>query len=89
MVTKWDKIAFVLIAVLLVLAIVFRHDLSGAFARKENPGGKEDKKGKNTPVKSKAPCHPLPHRPSLALWPFTPQPTAFPQHPARPIPFNI
>jgi hypothetical protein len=46
MVTKWDKIAFVLIAVLLVLAIVFRHDLSGAFARKENPGGKEDKKGK-------------------------------------------
>ena len=46
MVTKWDRIAFVLIAVLLVLAIIFWNDLSGAFGGSGGGGDNDDKKGK-------------------------------------------
>lgn len=47
MVTKGDKIAFALIAVLLVLAIVFRKDIASVFEGGGNDkGGKEKKKDK-------------------------------------------
>ena len=93
MMTKWDKIAFVLIAALLVLAIVFRHDLSDAFTRKETTGGKDDKKGKKEMKKDadkKQGSRSL-HVPpaSLALWPRTPQPIAFSQHASTIISFNL
>jgi hypothetical protein len=53
MVTKGDKIAFALIAVLFVLAIVFRRDIASVFdggegkkERKENKERKDDGKEK-------------------------------------------
>lgn len=47
MVTKGDKIAFALIAVLLVLAIVFRKDIASVFeGGGQDKGGKEKKKDK-------------------------------------------
>lgn len=50
MVTKGDKIAFALIAVLFVLAIVFRKDIASAFdggEQKEDHKEKKDKKDKD------------------------------------------
>lgn len=48
MVTKGDKIAFALIAVLLVLAIVFRKDIASVFeGGGQNKGKKEKKKDKD------------------------------------------
>jgi hypothetical protein len=81
MVTKWDKIVFVFIAVLLVLAIVFWNDLSGAFGGKADNNGKEDKKGKKERKKDadKKEGFLSPGTPPvrLAFWPCTP-----PQSPA-------
>lgn len=49
MMTKGDKIAFSLIAVLFILAIVFRKDIAGVFDRSEKDGKekKNDKKDKD------------------------------------------
>lgn len=83
MVTKWDKFAFVLIAVLLVLAFVFRSDLSGMFARKEDSGGKDDTKGKKEKKKDadkkEGSLSPLAPPATLAQWPCIPLPAVFPQ----------
>lgn len=93
MVTKWDKIAFVLIAALLVLVIIFRSDLSGVFTRKGDSGGKDDTKGKKEKKKDadkkKGSLSPLATRPILALWPGILQPTAWLQHPAILMPHNL
>lgn len=46
MVTKGDKIAFGLIAVLFILAIVFRKDIGSLFGGGDKEGARKEKKGK-------------------------------------------
>jgi hypothetical protein len=71
MVTKWDRIAFVLIAVLLVLAIVFWNDISGASNGKGGDNDGDDKKGKKE--KKKADKKEADNKSSrFAPWRYTP-----------------
>lgn len=46
MITKGDKIAFGLIAVLFILAIVFRKDIASVFDGRDKDGERKEKKDK-------------------------------------------